>query len=197
MTAAWETRAAADEQIRDERRALLVEPRGRLVEQHDVGVARERARDGDPLALARREAIGRAVDAVGQAESLEPGAGLGLVSRGLAAVLQLEAEHRVLERRREREEAGLLAHPADVLAAVRGELLAVEAAELDAGDGDRAGIRALEARDQMQQRGLAGARAPLDRDQPAARHARIEALQHLMRARGRRRSSSRFPAARR
>ena len=168
----------ADQQVGDERGALLVESRGRLVEQHDVGPPGERTRDRDALALARREAIGRALDAVGQAEALEPGARLGLVLRRAAAVLDLRREQHVLERSGERDEARLLTDPADVIAAVRCQLLAVELAEIGAGDDQRARVRALEARDEVQQRRLARAGAPLDGDQPAAREGGLEARQH-------------------
>ena len=129
ITAAPREARGADEQTGDERGALLVEPRGRLVEQDDVGTARERARDRDALALARREAVGGAVDAIGEAEALEPGARLGLVLRRAPAVVDLLGEQHVLERRGEGHEARLLADPADVVAAVRGEGLAVELAE--------------------------------------------------------------------
>ena len=129
MTAASREARGADEQAGDERGALLVEPRGRLVQQHDVGAAGERARDRDALPLARREAVGRAVDAVGEAEALEPGARLGLVLRRAAAVVDLLGEQHVLERGGEGHEPRLLADPADVVAAVRGERLAVELAE--------------------------------------------------------------------
>ena len=120
----------AHEQVGDERGALLVESRSRLVQQDDVGAPGERTGDGDPLALARREAIGSPVGTVGQAEALEPRAGFGLVLGRAAAVLDLEREQRVLERRGEGDEARLLADPADVVAAVGGERLAVELAEV-------------------------------------------------------------------
>ena len=168
MTAASDRRAALDQQAGDERGALLVESRGRLVQQHDVGPPGERTRDRDPLALPRREAIGRALDAIAQAEALQPRARLGLVLGRAAAVLDLLGEQHVLERSGERDEARLLADPADVIAAVRCQLLAVEPAEIGAGDDERARVRALQAGDEVQQRGLAGAGTPLDGDQPAA-----------------------------
>src|SRR5882724_7088564 len=52
---------------------LGIERAGRLVEQHDPRLERDRARDGHPLLLAARELPGRVVGAVGQADPLQGG----------------------------------------------------------------------------------------------------------------------------
>ncbi len=52
-------------------RGQLVERAERLVEQHDVGVDRERARDREPLTLAARQRRGVRVAVVGQADGGE------------------------------------------------------------------------------------------------------------------------------
>jgi hypothetical protein len=62
-------RAAHDvEHVADE---LGVERRGRLVEQHQLGLHRERARDRDPLLLAAGELRGVGVELVGEPDAVE------------------------------------------------------------------------------------------------------------------------------
>ena len=50
---------------------LGIERAGRLVEQHDPRLERDRARDGDPLLLAARQLGRPVVGAIGQADPLE------------------------------------------------------------------------------------------------------------------------------
>src|SRR5712692_864155 len=50
---------------------LRIERAGRLVEQHDPGLERDGARDGNPLLLAARELARRVAGAVGEADTLQ------------------------------------------------------------------------------------------------------------------------------
>src|SRR3989441_3471781 len=50
-----------------------IERAGRLVEQHDPGLERNRARDGNPLLLAARELARRVAGAIGEADPLQRG----------------------------------------------------------------------------------------------------------------------------
>ena len=170
----------ADEEACYEGGALLVEAGRRLVQEDDVGAAREGSRDCDSLALAGGEAVGGAVDAVGEPEALEPGTGFGLVLGCAAAVVDLLGEQDVLERSGEGHEPRLLAHPAGVVAAVRGQGLSVELGEVDTGDHHRSRVGPLQACDQVQQGGLAGARATLDCYQPPAREVGVETREDLV-----------------
>src|SRR5207249_9023931 len=52
---------------------LRIERAGRLVEQHDAGLERNRAGDGDPLLLAARELARRLLGPVGEADTLQRG----------------------------------------------------------------------------------------------------------------------------
>src|SRR6266508_2179082 len=52
---------------------LRIERAGRLVEQHDPGLERDRARDGNPLLLAARELARRVAGTVGEADPLQGG----------------------------------------------------------------------------------------------------------------------------
>ena len=60
-----------------------------------------------------------------------------------------------------------LEHEADALAAQHGQRVVVQRREVDAVDDDRAGVGALEAGDQVEQRRLADARLADDRDELA------------------------------
>src|SRR6185503_15549116 len=97
---------------------LRIERAGRLVEQHDPGLERDRPRDRDPLLLAARELARGVAGAVGEADPLQgrvaqrlgPGARL---ARDLA-----EREGDVAERGHVRVEVEGLEHHADALAGV-------------------------------------------------------------------------------
>ena len=98
------------EHVADE---LGVERRGRLVEEHELGVHRQRPGDGDALLLAAGELRREGVVLVGQPDLLEvvPGDPLGL---GLASLEHPSlGDGEVLEHGQVREEVELLEHHAD------------------------------------------------------------------------------------
>src|ERR1700675_2441818 len=59
--------------LEDRAHQLRIERAGRFVEQHDPGLERDRARDGNPLLLAARELARRVAGAVGEAHPLQRG----------------------------------------------------------------------------------------------------------------------------
>ena len=166
---------------------LRVERRGRLVEEHELGVHRERPGDGDALLLAAGELgrVGRRL--VAEAHLLEQ------LERPrprllLAHALDLDRRlHDVLQRRHVREEVEALEHHADV-AALRRHLLVGEVVQVPAllavahevaVDPDAAAVDRLELVDAAQERRLARARRPEQADDLAAVHVEVDALEHL------------------
>jgi hypothetical protein len=154
-----------------------VEVRERLVQQHDLRLGRERARERDPLALAPRQLVRVAVGLVLEAHQLERPARepVALVAsaarqpeRDVRLHLQVREERVVLEHHpgpaplRRREPAG----PRHELAA----------------DRDRAGVGPLEPGDQAQQRRLAAAGRAEHRDQLAGRDVELDAGDRSRRA---------------
>src|SRR5262249_15090348 len=124
----------AREQVAGRGRARLVEARGRLVEEEQVDVGGEGARDRDPLALAGREAVDRVAEPLLEADGAEPFA----CALGRDAAKR-EAELDVLERGEVRDETRLLGDERDAAAAEGGKLGARQRLERAAGDDDRAG----------------------------------------------------------
>ena len=112
----------------------------------------EGAGDGDALLLAAGE-LGRAVrEAV-----VRPTLATTSSSHAWSGLLpgELERQHDVLGRREHREQVEELEDEADVVAAQLRQLGVVEAADVDAGDGDLAGGRLVEAGEDVHQRRLA------------------------------------------
>ena len=142
----------------DQRLALGIERRGRFVEDHQLGIDDQRARDGDALALATGE-IGRSL--------LDPGLVtlrqaldelLGACEPGRAhRVLEVEAgppgQDVVLHRAAEQEV--LLQHDAEALA----QMAQIDLAQIRPVDLHRARIVAVDTHEQAGDRGFAGARA--------------------------------------
>ena len=131
---------------------LGVERGERLVHQVDGGLADERAADGDALHLAAGEAGGAVVELVVDAHQFrdlgDAGGDRGLVE---AAAGGLEREGEVLAHGEVRIERILLEDEGDVA------LGGGEGFDAVAADGDGAGVGALDAGDQAESRGLAGA----------------------------------------
>src|SRR3954447_21011096 len=156
---------------------LRVERRGRLVEEHDLRVHGQGARDRHALLLAarqlRRVFVGLRSDA-DPAEQLA-GAALGL---GLRLLADLDrAERHVLEHRLVREEVEALEHHADV-AAQPGQLLALLGQQLPV-DGDLAGVDPLEPVDRAAQRRLARPGRADDDDHLAAVDEQVDVLEDV------------------
>ena len=149
---------------------LRIERRERLVEQHDVRLGAERARERHALAHPARELARQIVQ-----ELAESVAGEQLQSRAARALphvgaLDFGAEHRVLEDGAPLEQVILLQHVAD-LAARPGDRLAV--------DQHRAVGRRENSGDQRQQRALAAAALPDDGDELARGDRERDAFERL------------------
>ena len=162
-----------------------VERTGRLVEEQDARVRRDRAGDGDPLLLAAGELarVGRGL--VGEADPVEQFEGARTrVRRPLAVHLDRRlgdvAQHGPM-----REQVELLedhSHPAalplDVGIGHRPQVTAVSLeAEQVAVEVHRSSVDGLEQVDAPDQRGLARAGGPEDRDHLGLLHPQVDAAQ--------------------
>ncbi len=144
-----------------------VERAERLVEQQQVGIDRERARQGDALALAARQLIRPALRIVGEADQLERGTGAS-GALGARQCQALEAELDVGEHAAPWQQARLLEHQPD-----RPPLTGRRAGQRDPSGGrpDQPGEHAQQAR-------LADPRRADHGDELAGLERQVEALQH-------------------
>ena len=119
------------EKRRDGERVRLVEASGRLVGEEDPRPSGERARNGDALTLAGREARDPLLEALGEPDRLEDLSSvlLGLVGRSAP---ERGGQLHVLARGQERNEVELLAHERNVRAAKIGACGPVESREAGA-----------------------------------------------------------------
>ena len=157
---------------------LGVERAGGLVEEHHVGIHRQRPRDRDPLLLPAGQVRRVGVDLLRQADLLEVPAGDrdGLV---LAAALDpLLRDREVAQHGQVREQVERLEHHPDA----GPDLVDVDVrvGDLDALDEDLPRRRGLEQVHAAQQRGLAGAGGPDDADHLAVVDVEVDALEHLV-----------------
>src|SRR5580704_2077212 len=166
---------------------LGIERRGDLVEQQELRLHGDGARDADALLLAARELIRQIVHTVGEADADEPVLGAPARLIPLQAAHLEEAEHDVLARRQMRKQIEELEHHPDI-GADAGEIAlatratarahAVAEADLDPVDLDRAVIIGLERVDAAQERGLAAAGGADHHHRLAARDVEIDAVEH-------------------
>ena len=158
---------------------LGVERAERLVEQQDARLDRERAGQRDALALAAgqlaRVAAGQPVELHQIQQFLDPRADRGLVLADRAR-LHPQAERDVLEHRHVAEQRVMLKHEADMAlaGAVRQRVLAVER--------NLAGVGPVQPGDDPQQRGLARARRPEQRQQLAIGDLEVDIVERGKRA---------------
>ena len=146
---------------------LRIERRGRLVEQHDLGLHAQRAGDRHALLLPAGELAGVLVGLLGNAHPLEvlhrrfppppPWASCGT---------QIGASVQVLQHRQMREQVELLEHHADI--APDGVDVLQVVGQFNAIDDDLAALMLLQPVDAADQRGFAGAGRAAD-DDPLAR----------------------------
>ena len=162
---------------------LLLDPRvdrrRRVVEQQDLGIREQRARERDPLALAARER-----------EALLADDRVVAVRQLHDELVRLRGTRRGLDLRRGRvgpaerdvggdrvgEEERVLEHHADAAA----QRLERRVAHVDAVDRDRAGVHVVEARQQEPDGRLARTRAADERDRLARRDGEGEVAQHRL-----------------
>jgi hypothetical protein len=140
-----------------------------LVEQEDLGVDGERAGEADALAHAAGELMRIALLEAGEADRGDVAPG-DLVALRLAHAAELEAEGDVADH-------GRPGHQREVLEDEGA--LGAGAGDRAAGDADLAGGRCQEARNDLQERGLAAAAGTEERGQSAPGETEIDRLQRL------------------
>ncbi len=144
-----------------------------LVEEQQSGVRGERTGEGDTLGLAAGEGAGLGVGLLGEGEPLEPftcpAAGAGLVLASGA-----EPEGDVVERAEPGEEQVVLEHDADGAFGGGDEHVGGGVVEHGAVELDAAVVERLEAGDDAQRGGLAGAVGPEQRDDLAVADVEVD-----------------------
>ena len=163
-----------------------VQSRGRLVEEHELGLHGQRSGDGDPLLLTAGQVPRIGAAAVPEADSGEEG--LCLLARGRLAFAPdlYRCLHDVLEGGHMREQVEPLEDHPDLSALCRhgfvGELVedtlpVVVAHELPV-DPDSPAVDALQEVDASQERRLAGAGGPEQTDHLTGRNVHVDPLEH-------------------
>src|SRR5581483_9285489 len=140
-----------------------VDRRGRVVEDEDARIDRERSRDRDALALAARQGDPALADhgVVALGQSLDELVCLrGARGRLDGGVVEVAASERDVLPDGRREEEGVLRDDADLAA----ERVQLEIADVDAVDEHASSVHVVEARYQRRQRRLPGARVTDQRD---------------------------------
>src|SRR5262249_15007624 len=147
-----------------------------LVGQEQRRPPRDGAGHGYALLLAARELDGVVVRALREPDVGQEGA------RPLESVLlaaELEWNRDVLEGGQRGNQVEGLEDVADGVAAEARERILAEPGQLDSVHHDAPGRGPVEARDQAEQRGLAAARRPGDRDELAGRHLEEDLREHV------------------
>ena len=168
--------AEVPEHVEDLAAAARVEVAGRLVGEHQLGLEQERPGDRDALLLAAGELCRRVLGAVAEAHQLQQLMGAP-ADRAVGAAGDEPGQQHVLLRAQRAEQVEELEDEADVVAAQLRQRLVVGAVVAAARDGDGAGRWRLERADDVQQRALARARRPHDRDHLAGRHHEVDAVE--------------------
>ena len=152
------------QQLHDLNARLTVQRAGGLVGQQDVGVVDEGAGDGHALHLAAGHLGGVLVELVAEADLLErlggPAAPLGPRNAGDGQGQLHIGQHRLM-----RDEVVALEHEADGVVAVGVPVAVGVLFGGDAVDDEVAAVIAVQAADDVQQRGLAGAAGAEDGDE--------------------------------
>ena len=173
---------------------LGIERRGRLVEQHDVGLHGERAGDRHPLLLAARQRRRMLARLIGQADLAQQLGGPRLGRRARHLQYRGRADADVAQHGQVGEQLEVLEHHAYTLA--QPENGAAAALDVDALEGDAPAVDRLQPVGAAQQRRLARAAGADQADDLAAvnleadaveRHQRAVALDHLLEQQDRRR----------
>ena len=129
------------------------QPRHHLVEQQQRRARRERARHLQPPAIGERQVRGEERRLAGEAQALENGQG-ARAGAGDGAFAVQRAHDRVVEHREPRERLDELEGAAD---AGRAHPVRRQAADRAPAETDRAGVRPMQAGDEVEERRLAGA----------------------------------------
>ena len=172
-----------------------VQVAGRLVGENDLRVRDHRARHGDELLLAARELVRIEILLADDRELVEDVADHAL-ALGLLDVAIRERDVEVLVDGEVIEQVIALEHEADVLLVQLGAVLRAELVHRLIEEVVLAGPGAVVHADDVEQRRLAGARRPHDRDELALLDVDVDAPQHVASGWCRARTTSRGCAAR-
>src|SRR5262245_14374644 len=168
----------AVEQIQDLIGALAVEVAGGLVAEQKGRIGDDRPRDPDPLLLPARELARIVTHAVAQADDLQSRLDVTPALRLRQAGKQ-ERELHVLERGEHGNQVVHLEDEPDVARAPRGQLAGGHVRQLVTRDGDTAGRGHVEAAEQIEQGGLAGAARAHECHEVAGVDVEVQSLQHV------------------
>lgn len=150
-----------------------VEIAGRFVGEHEERLVGERARDGDTLLLATRQALGIVIHPVGETDLIEQATGRA----GIEPVQFERQAHVLADGQRGQEIEGLVDEP-HVPAPEQRTFPLVHRGEIPAGNDDATAIGRVDATDDVEERGLARAAAPDERDALARPRLEPDAVQH-------------------
>ena len=173
-------RAERDVQIADEPQnvgaGLRVEIACRLVRQQDRRIHRQRARNGDALALSARQLVRKMVHARGQLHEVEQ------LARAIVDLLprpaaQVQRQRHVLDARQARQQIEELKDEAELVPPHRRQPIVCEAVEALAVERDGARRRPVQPADEIQQRRFSRSRGPDDRDHLPLRNLERDVLQ--------------------
>ncbi|AJR09232.1 hypothetical protein H744_2c2576 [Photobacterium gaetbulicola Gung47] len=142
---------------------LGIEVGGRLIGHHKTGTRRQRPRDGDPLLLPTRE-LGRSLVLLACQPHLRQQCTGPLAAGGIIVPLQLHHELDIFQRGKNRQQAVVLENKADMVAAKSNQCLFVELADIAAIDMHTPRAWTIDPPDHIEQRCLARARWPHDRN---------------------------------
>lgn len=131
----------------------FVEVAGGLVRKNQLGMIDQSAGEGDALLLASGELTGKMGETLGKSDAAKGFGGFGFVG-GAVKVLR---EHDVLERSEIGHKMKLLKNETDFLGAETGKALFIEMADVDAINDGCAFGGSVEAAENINQRGFAGA----------------------------------------
>ena len=155
-----------------------VEVACRLVAEQQPRRAEQRPRDRHALLLPARHLGGQEVAPVPHPDLLQRGLRAGLPVAAVARGVDV-GEHHVLERGAVAEQMEGLEHEADAPRSQRGALVLAQRRGVDAVDQVGARGGAVEAPEDVEQRGLAGPGRPYDRDPVAGVDVEVDAAQRL------------------
>ena len=161
------------QQVDDELLVGFVEVAGGLVGKNQLRMIDERAGNGHALLLATGKLRRKMGDASGEAHAAEGFAGFGLVGHAV----KILREHDVFERGEIGHEMELLKDETDFVGAIAGERALVKRGDVGAVHHGAAGAGAVEAAEDVDERGLAGAGGAHDGDPLAGVHGKRDLIE--------------------
>ncbi len=141
------------ENVDDDFFVCLVEVAGGLVSENEFGLIDERASDGDTLLFTTGKICGEMLEAITEADPLEGFDGLRFVGDGV----EILGEHDVFQRSEIRHEMKLLEDETDFFCTVADKFGFIQARDVLAVDDDAARSGRVEAAENIDERGFAGA----------------------------------------